>query len=192
MSMYRDSARCAIDQSSDRRLIMVYWTANNLERHYQKHPAGKDKKCWMDLLDTTTPVTKPEYKAESIKVTRTSWIEYRAAEADPASYSDAYRNPGNPAYHPPARYYTDARLVRTVVNISDDEIRTCYHEHFDGKHEIGSGSLHSAVKNVDAMVRYINRLRNRRNGAQIINLIVEAMDPNLPRQIRLMIDELRG
>lgn len=170
---------------------MMYWTPNNLCRHYRKHPAGKDRDCWMDLLAKTIPVTKPEYEAESIKVTQNSWIEYRAEELDPAS-SFVNNNPRTLVYHPPARYYTDFRLIRTVANISNDQIRTCYHEHFDLKHAVGSGSLSYAKKNVETMIKYINRLEYRRRALQIRNLKVEVTKSDLPDPIPRMIKALKG
>jgi hypothetical protein len=119
---------------------MAHGNANNLERHYQKHPAGLDEKCWMDLLNTSTRVEKSEYEAESKKVINTAWIVYRAAKLNLLAWWDAKANP-DPPLHPEGLYYTDARLVRTITNVHNDEIRTCHHEHLDRPHEMRSGSI---------------------------------------------------
>jgi hypothetical protein len=52
----------------------------------------------MDLLNKKVTVTKSEYEAESISVTKNSWIQYCAEEFDPQSYDT--RNPINLTYHP--------------------------------------------------------------------------------------------
>jgi hypothetical protein len=167
---------------------MAYWKPDNLESHYQKHPAGKYKKCWMDLLNTTTPVEKSEYEAESKKVIKTAWIVYRAEELNQEAWWDAKANP-EPPFHSEGIYYTDARLVRTITNVRNDEIRTCYHEHFDRPHEMGSGSM-TDVERTEAKLKYVNRLINRR-GQQLRGLKIEKTEDRLPEPIRLKIEELK-
>jgi hypothetical protein len=85
----------------------------------------------MELLNKTALVTKTEYDTESKKVIQTSWLQHRAEKFDSKSY-DA-RNPADLPYHPERRYHTDARLVHTITELATNEIRTCYHEHFDQK-----------------------------------------------------------
>jgi hypothetical protein len=87
------------------------------------------------------------------------------------------------------RCYTDERLVRTITNIKDDEIRTCYHEHCDRPHQRGAGSW-SAIQALQAKFGYIKYLLNRRRAAQLRKIKVESVDRRLPPQLLSLLKEL--
>jgi hypothetical protein len=95
----------------------------------------------------------------------------------------------DPPLHPEGLYYTDARLVHTITNVHNDEIRTCHHEHFDRRHEMGSGSMTDIKKN-EAKLKYVDRLINHR-GQQLRGLTIAKTDNKLPEPIRLKIEELK-
>jgi hypothetical protein len=145
-----------------------------------------DEDCWKDLLKKLTRVTKSEYESESIKVVTTSWIEYRAQELDVQSWANALENP-EPPYHPNRTYYIDQRSIRTITNGHNDEIRTCFHEHFGGKHQFAAKS----PGKTETMLRYINRLRNHQKSQQLRNLKIKKVASGLPELVRLAIEELR-
>jgi hypothetical protein len=105
-----------------------------------KAPAGRDEECWKDLMNKSTRVTKSEYESESLNVVANSWIEYRAQELDLQSWGNALNNP-EPPYHQRRIYYSDRRSIRTIKNAHNDQIVTCFHEHFGGKHQSAVNSV---------------------------------------------------
>ena len=133
------------------------WDPKNLSRHHAKHPGGKDKHCWQDLLGVNgRSVSEREYEQESLSVCRDRWLEYEAEMVD-REYVGAALRSGQPVpYHPRRRYNIDDRLVTTIVEPFDDAVVTCFHEHFDRRHETQGHSRPVG----ELRVRYKKRLEN--------------------------------
>jgi hypothetical protein len=168
---------------------MAYWNPNNLDRHYQKHPAGRDEDCWKDLMNKSSRITKSEYESESLDVIAKSWITYRAQELDVQSWHNARINP-EPPYYPNGIYYADRRSIRTITNSHNEEIRTCFHEHFGGKHELVSAR--PSANEVESMLKYLNRLIKHQKSRQLKNLKILKVAADLPEPILSLIEELKA
>ena len=55
------------------------WSRENLSNHYARHPGGKDRDCWQDLLHTGgLPVSEMDYAATSLAVCANAWVCYSA------------------------------------------------------------------------------------------------------------------
>ena len=133
-----------------------------------------------------TRVTKLEYESESLNVIANSWIEYRAQALDLQSWDNAFNNP-EPPYHQRRIYYTDRRSIHTIKNAHNDEIVTCFHEHFGGRHQSAVSSISGQVA---LMLKYIDHLIKRQKSGQLKNLRIEKTATGLPSPIRLAIKEL--
>ena len=115
---------------------MPKWDPRNLSKHHAKHPAGKDEHCWQDLLGISgRPVSEVEYEQESLSVCRNRWLEYEAEKVDRDNIGAALRRGEPVPYHQRRRYNIDDRLITTIVAPANDAVVTCFHEHFDRRHE---------------------------------------------------------
>ena len=168
---------------------MARWNSNNLDRHYRKHPAGQDEECWKDLLSKPRRITKSEYESESLEVIARSWLNYQAQELDFQSWHNARLNP-EPPYHARGSYFTDRRAILTITNSHNDDIRTCFHLHFNGKHNHSparpiSNEIETLLKCLDRLIKYqkSGRLKNLKN------LKVAA---GLPKTVLSLIEEIKA
>lgn len=136
---------------------MPKWNPTNLTRHHAKHPGGKDKFCWQDLLGVNgRAVSEAEYEKESLAVCRHRWLEFEAETVDREHVAAALRSGQSVPYHPRRRYNIDDRLVTTIVAPTNDAVVTCFHEHFDRRHETRSHKRPTG----ELRARYKNRLEN--------------------------------
>ena len=115
--------------------MTVKWEQSNLDVHFDKHPAGKDKECWKDLLAKTTSVTKLEYEAESIHVCDRCWLKYEAEHAKLDCIGTARRQGLDIPYNEKRKYFVDDKLLTTITSKDGESIITCFHEHFGRPHE---------------------------------------------------------
>ena len=143
---------------------MPKWDSKNLAKHHAKHPAGKDKHCWQDLLGVSDRlVSEAEYNNESLSVCSDRWLEYEAEKVDCDNVAPALRSGEPVPYHPRRRYNIDDRLVTTIVAPTDDAVVTCFHEHFDRRHDTQGHKRPVG----ELKARYKKHLRNLQNSKMI-------------------------
>ena len=111
------------------------WNQRNLTVHYKKHPAGKDRECWQDLLQTSgQPVSEADYEDASLRVCADAWLCYSAESLYKEGVAAATRAGEDLPYYEERRYYIDDNLVTSVTSIEGDAMVTCFHEHYDHPH----------------------------------------------------------
>lgn len=163
-----------------------HWDEDNLKRHYDKHPNGKDSGCWQELLGSSpSTVSIDDYRQASERVLEAKWLDYEASELD----VDAYRRAAGPEkiFHPRGRYYVDQRALLTVVGVDSGKIHTCYHKHFGSKHRAED------TKTPRSQIRVLEDLVNRLRCGMVENLAVKEIDyRGLPRKpINALMDQLK-
>jgi hypothetical protein len=90
------------------------WNARNLQIHYQKHPAGEDKQCWMDCLNKSSIVACNEYEAKSIDVVLNPEWTAKLLNRDT---SDS------------RKHFVDKLGIRSITSSDGEMLITCYHVH---------------------------------------------------------------
>lgn len=158
-----------------------WWDANSLRRHFNKHPGGKDKECWGDLLGKAPGTVRlEEYESSSLDVCRKPRVHYRAHELDVDHYFPKLDS-AKP-WHQQCDYYIDPRLVRTAVDAESRQVRTCFHEHFDRKHRPWremSGAL--------ATFRYLEHLADLKKAGMVRG--VEILSVQIPPGMESPVEE---
>ena len=162
---------------------MPSWNIKNLQKHYQKHPRGKSKSCWMDILKkSNAPVTIGEYENQSSIAYMNSWLEYECEAVDQEAWD---RN--NIPYHPRRPHNVDPRLIVTIVSPDRNWFVTCLHEHFDrAEHVIGS----SRRSLTELSVEYLKLLERRNKGGRVKDIQASLKDPSLHQLLKGYIDAL--
>jgi hypothetical protein len=114
------------------------WKKGNLTDHHGRHPIGKDKACWQDLLDKKgAPVSEAEYEAKSVEICAICWLEYCAEAVDQDGVFYAVKNNLEIPYRDRRRYYVDQALLTTITSLDAKSVVTCFHEHFGRPHVQG-------------------------------------------------------
>ncbi len=161
------------------------WPDESLKQHYERHPRGKDEECWRELLGKTAPavVSIIEYEDRSIKVFRGHWLAYDAQELNrQAGYGDFY---------PVNKYYVDRALIKLIVTSDLRYIRTCFHEHFQRPHKVGS----FARPLTELATVYSEKLRDRAGFGHVKDLVTRLVDArlspdkDLAKALRLILKE---
>lgn len=96
------------------------WHAHNLQRHYDKHVAGKPG-CFESLVNppAACPLSETDYERRSRKTVHSAWCEYCSQHRQPHG-----------EYQDPAYTFVDDQLVKAVVSGDRQRFITCFHLHF--------------------------------------------------------------
>ncbi len=124
---------------------LARWRKDNLQRHWLRHPGGKDQACWMDLLKKPS-VSEPDYEARSYTVIDEAMLVYDQTTER----------------HGHATYFVDGQRVVSVANqLSSShpvELRTCYHKHYRGPSRHRSGEDRGKTP-VEVVIKYLRLAR---------------------------------
>lgn len=119
------------------------WSSQNLATHYQKR-IQKDDACCRDVLAIQRPMTQGEYEACS----------YDAYEKAVVEYVGDTRGNGVCVNR------IDKRGIRSIADRARRNMITCFHEHQDHPHEMGS----SRLPMVEVISRVLRHLENQVDG----------------------------
>ena len=133
----------------------------NLKRHHRKRTT-KDTGCFEDILENC------DHPRRMLSGTMSQGEYYLRSLAPLTSYRRKYKarkikleegaSPGEK--YPPAIYHVDDKLVVTITDTDEDDIITCYHEHFGHPH---TRPTHPG----ECLFRYDEYLKNGRNSNMI-------------------------
>jgi|GEM_PF-3072214 len=116
------------------------WSSDNLQDHYEKRLRNDDR-CWREILKIDRSMTQQEYEKASQEAYEKAALEYEAA------YRDRW----------PAVYRVDKKTVLAIISRDKSRWITCYHRHYNGRHETGSATpklenLIVFIDDVDALM----------------------------------------
>jgi hypothetical protein len=146
---------------------MPIWDAQKLAEHHQKRILT-DRGCFEELLGISgRGMTETEYERRSQAAVVSSWCEYEAEELD----REASRFSGRAEFHRRAAYFVDEDLVVAVTDISREDFRSCFHEHFNVKDVQKAHALvHRKLTVGERKAKYLRALSNDERGGILRNL----------------------
>jgi hypothetical protein len=160
-----------------RPLPIPWWKSENLKRHFDKHPKGKDLECWEDLLNHPLGgVTEDRYRMASLDVIENRWLNYEAEELDIQNYRPKFCS--EKPFHPRRSYFVDKKTLITVVNIETQQIHSCFHEHYGLKHQANNATL------ANSQIRFIESLKDDKLSKMVKHLTIkEFRSHDIPRNL---------
>lgn len=133
------------------------WQERDLIRHHKKR-TSTDKGCFESLLGIKgRPMYEQEYEHRSKQAVEKSWAEYECQA----------RWNGTLDFHERSAYFVDCQLVVSITNLDRTVFSTCYHEHFNRKHDAAYSPSESEG---EKRLRYKKMLENEERGKLICNL----------------------
>lgn len=133
------------------------WRPDKLQKHYEKR-LREDDQCWRELLNINRSMTKDEYEKESYRTYQIGTIEFEAWSGK----------------HGRAHYRVDKRTVLAITSMNRKTMHTCYHKHYDGRHEEGS-----AVSRLENVMIYIDDLDDSIDDGTLNLYQISAVSENL-------------
>jgi hypothetical protein len=130
------------------------WTKGNLEYHH-KERLRKDPGCFEDLLGISgLKMTEDEYKERSQAAVVNAWAEYEGIVWSPSKQ----------AYEDKAAYFVDEEMVLAITDLDRSFFTTCYHEHYDVKHNFNQ---ENTAPYGNQRLRYREWIQNNERGKRI-------------------------
>lgn len=133
------------------------WRPDNLQKHYDKR-IQRDDHCWRELLNINRSMNKDEYERESYQAYNKGALEYEAEDLR----------------HPHSLRRVDKRTVFIAASLDRKRMITCYHKHYDGRHEAGS-----AVSRLENVMIYIDDLDDSIDDGNLNLYRISAVSENL-------------